>query len=110
LNENTTPATALTSPPLDNWGALHELEAALTRLKVVELYAEEYSTDVRGSVEERNYITKLLQFAIGIYNLIWVTLRLSSDPPTLYDNFLRSLGDDIAFVLDPIVKTTAGEK
>src|SRR5215218_5852042 len=22
LNENTTPATALTSPPLDNWGAL----------------------------------------------------------------------------------------
>jgi hypothetical protein len=64
----------------------------------VELYAEEYSTDVRGSVEERNYTTKLLQFAIGIYNLIWVTLRLSSDPPTLYDNFLRSLGDDIAFV------------
>jgi hypothetical protein len=60
LNEHTTPATALTSPPLDNWGALHELEAALTRLKVVELYAEEYSTDVRGSVEERNYTTKLL--------------------------------------------------
>jgi hypothetical protein len=23
LNENTTPATALSSPPLDKWGALH---------------------------------------------------------------------------------------
>jgi hypothetical protein len=37
-----------------------EIEAVLTRLKVLELYSEKYRTDVPGSVEERNYLTKLL--------------------------------------------------
>jgi hypothetical protein len=74
-----------------------DIEAALTRLKMVELYSKEYSTKVRGSVEEQNYIMKLLQFELGIYNVMWATLNLPSDPPPLYDDFLRSLGDDVAF-------------
>ncbi|HEX9429572.1 MAG TPA: hypothetical protein VF944_04275 [Candidatus Bathyarchaeia archaeon] len=74
-----------------------EIEAVLTRMKVLELYSEQYRTDVPGSVEERNYITKLLQLEMGIYILVWATLRLSSDPPQLYDDFLRLLGDDVAF-------------
>ncbi|HEX9869385.1 MAG TPA: hypothetical protein VGC99_12490 [Candidatus Tectomicrobia bacterium] len=74
-----------------------EIEALLTRMKVLELYSEKYKTDVPGSVAERNYITKLLQLEMGIYILVWAALRLSSDPPQLYDDFIRLLGDDVAF-------------
>jgi len=66
-----------------------EIEALLTRMKVLELYSEKYKTDVPGSVAERNYITKLLQLEMGIYILVWAALRLSSDPPQLYDDFIR---------------------
>jgi NAD-dependent SIR2 family protein deacetylase len=74
-----------------------EIEALLTRMKVLELYSEKYRTDVPGSVEERNYITTLLQLEMGIYFLVWIALRLSSDPPSLYDDFLKALGNDVAF-------------
>jgi NAD-dependent SIR2 family protein deacetylase len=74
-----------------------DIEALLTHLKVLEIYSKKYKTDVPGSPEERNYITKLLQLEMGIYILVWSALRLSSDPPPLYDEFIRSLGDDVAF-------------
>src|SRR4029434_32182 len=47
-----------------------DIEAVLTRLKVVELYSEEYSTKHTGSPEEENYKTKLLQFEMGLYILV----------------------------------------
>jgi hypothetical protein len=52
-----------------------EIEALLTCLKALEFSSEKYSTKVSGSVEEDNYITKLLQLELGIYNLVWATLR-----------------------------------
>ena len=51
-----------------------DIEAALTRLKVVELYSKEYSTKHPGSIEEDNYKKKLLQLEMGIYVLVWSTL------------------------------------
>src|ERR1700752_4637930 len=42
-----------------------DIEAVLTRLKVVELYSKEYSIEHPGSIEEDNYKTKLLQFEMG---------------------------------------------
>jgi NAD-dependent SIR2 family protein deacetylase len=76
-----------------------DIEALLTRLKVLEFYSEKYSTRVPGSPEEHNYLTKLLQLEMGIYILIWAALRLSSDLPRLqlYDEFIRLLGNDVAF-------------
>jgi hypothetical protein len=74
-----------------------EIEAILTRMKALEFYSEKYSTKVPGSVDEQNYITRLLQLEMGIYILVWSTLRLSSDVPSLYDDFLKSFGDDVAF-------------
>jgi hypothetical protein len=74
-----------------------DIEALLTRLKVLEFYSEKYKTDVPGSPEERNCITKLLQLEMGIYILVWAALRLSSYPPRLYDDFIRLLGNDVAF-------------
>jgi len=74
-----------------------EIESVLTRMKVLELYSEKYKPDVPGSVGERNYITKLLQLEMGIYFLVWATLRLPSDVPSLYDDFLKSFGDDVVF-------------
>jgi hypothetical protein len=57
-----------------------DIEALLTRLKVLEFYSNKYKTDVPGSPEERNDITKLLQLEMGIYILVWAALWLSSDP------------------------------
>ena len=74
-----------------------DIEAVLTRMKVLELYSEKYKPAVPGSVAHRNYITKLLQLEMGIYILVWAALRLSSDPPPLYDDFLRPFGDDVIF-------------
>jgi NAD-dependent SIR2 family protein deacetylase len=74
-----------------------EIEAVLTRLRVLELYSEKYKTDIPGSIEEHNYLTELLQLEMGIYILMWVALRLSSDLPLLYDDFLRHVGNDVAF-------------
>mgnify|MGYP003288253391 CR=1 FL=1 len=71
-----------------------EIKAVLTRIKVLELYSEKYEPDVPGLVGECNYITKLLQLEMGIYFLVWATLRLPFDVPSLYDDFLRSFGDD----------------
>jgi hypothetical protein len=76
-----------------------EIEAILTRMKALEFYSEKYSTKVPGSVDEQNYITRLLQLEMGIYILVWFTLRLSSDVPSLYDDFLKSFGDDVAFAM-----------
>lgn len=39
----------------------------------------------------------LLQLEIGIYIIMWAALRLSSEPPRLYDDFIRLLGNDVAF-------------
>jgi NAD-dependent SIR2 family protein deacetylase len=75
-----------------------EIEALLTRLKTLEFYSEKYKADVPGSAGEYNYLTELLQLEMGIYILVWVTLRLSpSDVPPLYDDFLESVGHDVAF-------------
>jgi hypothetical protein len=74
-----------------------EIEAILTRLKVLEFYSDKYSTKVRGSPEEQNYIWRLLQLEMAIYTLVWSTLQLSSTVPSLYDDFLKSFGDDVAF-------------
>jgi hypothetical protein len=88
-----------------------DIEALLTRLKVLEFYSKKYKTDVPGSPEERNYITKLLQLEMGIYILVWAALRLSSDSPRLYDEFIKLLGDDVVFatlnydlLLEPIFR------
>jgi hypothetical protein len=44
-----------------------------------------------------NYLTKLLQLEMGMYYLVWAALRLSSDPPQLYDDFLKLLGNDVTY-------------
>jgi hypothetical protein len=74
-----------------------EIEAVLTRMKVLELYSETYNPDKPGSVGERNYLTTLLPLEMGIYFLVWATLRELSNMLSLYDHFLRSFGDDVAF-------------
>jgi hypothetical protein len=74
-----------------------DIEAVLTRLKVVELYSKEYSTEHPGSVEEDNYKTKLLQFEMGLYILVWSTLQIPPDPSSVYDKFLKGFGNDVAF-------------
>ncbi len=74
-----------------------DIESVLTRLKTLEFYSEKYSTKAPGSVKEQSYIRKLLQLEMGIYILVWDALRLSSAPPRLYDDFIGSLGHDVAF-------------
>jgi hypothetical protein len=40
---------------------------------------------------------KLLPLEMGIYYLVWATLKQPSNVPPLYDDFLKSSGDDVAF-------------
>jgi hypothetical protein len=42
-----------------------EIEAILTRLKVLEFYSDKYSTKVKGSPEEQNYIWRLCNCSGG---------------------------------------------
>jgi NAD-dependent SIR2 family protein deacetylase len=74
-----------------------EIEAVLTRMKVLELYSEKYNPDEPGSDGERNYLAKLLPLEMCIYYLVWETLKQPSNVPPLYDDFLKSFGDDVAF-------------
>ena len=75
----------------------NEIEAILPRLKTLELYSENYSTKVPGSVEEQNYIWRLLQLEMAIYILVWSTLWPLPNVHSLYDDhFLQSFGDDVA--------------
>jgi hypothetical protein len=74
-----------------------EIEAILTRLKVLEFYSDKYSTKVKGSPEEQNYIWRLLQLEMAIYIVVWSTLWPLPNVHSLYDDFLKSFGDDVAF-------------
>jgi hypothetical protein len=64
------------------------LEALLTRLRVLELYSQQH-----------DYLREIFPLEMGIYFLIWGALLPSSNPPSLdlYDAFLKRLGDDVAF-------------
>jgi hypothetical protein len=65
-----------------------EVEVALTRLRVLELYSKKF-----------DYMTQLLPLELGIYYLVWAPLRLENEPPTLYDTFIEKLGNgaNVAF-------------
>jgi hypothetical protein len=75
-----------------------EIEEILTSLRVLELYAKQYKTDIPDSIEANNYHTKLFPLEMGVYYLVWTALLRPSNPPPpdLYDAFLKCLGDDVA--------------
>jgi NAD-dependent SIR2 family protein deacetylase len=64
------------------------IEAVLTRLRVLHLYSKKH-----------DYMEEIFPLEMGTSFLIWAALRLSANPPPrdLYDAFLRRLGDDVAF-------------
>jgi NAD-dependent SIR2 family protein deacetylase len=65
-----------------------DIEASLTRLRVLELYSKKY-----------DYLREIFPLEMGIYFLIWVALLPSSNSPPLdlYDTFLERFGSDVAF-------------
>jgi hypothetical protein len=64
-----------------------DVEAVLTRLKVLELY----------SYSSRNALKEIRPLRLAIYALIAAILRSSTNPPGPYDAFLDHLGNDVAF-------------
>ncbi len=61
-----------------------DVEAALTRLRVLELYSA------------RDYLAEILPLELGIYYLVWASLVKPPELPSVYDSFLDHLGESVA--------------